>query len=199
MRMKLLLLLATTLLFYTQATEEKKCKFKEYVITDTMASYSDTQTACKNMEGEMASEDLKESENAKKAERVFKNFRQNVGGNSVWIGSTVEDFDQPADANTNKFIFSDGTDSCSDLSFVKWKEGEPAYDYAGIHKCVMITKMNTNDKMWADMCSATALGLCKTYECENSESERSRANLPVFALFMACSLFKTFYANGIDF
>ena len=37
-----------------------ECKFKEYVITDTMASYSDTQTACKNMEGEMASEDLKD-------------------------------------------------------------------------------------------------------------------------------------------
>ena len=49
-------------------------------------------------------------------------------------------------------------------------------------------------------------GLCKKFEnCEdensaNSESERSRANFPVFALFMACSVFKTFYALvGIDF
>ena len=45
-----------------------------------------------------------------------------------------------------------------------------------------------------------AFGLCKTYEkCKDensasSESERSRANLPVFALFLACSVFKTFYA-----
>jgi len=194
MRMKLLLLLATTLLFYTQATEEKKCKFKEYVITDTMASYSDTQTACKNMEGEMASEDLKDSDNAKKAELVFKTFRQNFGYSPIWLGITVVDINQPADVNTNKFAFSDGTDPSSDLSFVPWSKGEPDYGSNGAFRCAMI---DTSGKMVASLCSKDALGLCKTYECEdeaNSESERSRANLPVFALFMACSVFKTFYA-----
>jgi len=197
MRMKLLLLLATTLLFYTQATEEKKCKIKEYFILDDPASYKDAQTACKNLKGEMASEDLKDSENAKNAELVFKNFRQNVGDISIWLGITLQDINQPADVNTNKFIFSDGSDPSSDLSFVSWKDSQPSYGSGGtFNKCIMINK---NDEMQANMCSEDALGLCKTYECENSESERSRANLPVFALFMACSLFKTFYANGIDF
>jgi len=191
MRMKLILLLATTLLFYTQATEEKKCKIKEYVLTETPASYLDTDLACKNLEGEMASEDLKDSENAKKAELAYKTFREKDDSNAVWIGITVVDTNQPADKNTNKFAFSDGTDPSSDLSFLSWNSNEPDYGDNGIYRCALI---NSDNEMASNTCDKTMFGLCKTYECENSESERSRANLPVFALLMACSVFKTFFA-----
>ena len=33
---------------------------KEYVLTDKKQEYSESQNACKNLEGEMASEDLKD-------------------------------------------------------------------------------------------------------------------------------------------
>ena len=82
-------------------------------------------------------------------------------------------------------------------------------DYSDENKrCSVIFKSDNIEKMGSIHCGGVAngYGLCKTYEkCEdedaaNSESERSRANLPVFTLFTACSVFKTFYALvGIDF
>ena len=154
------------------------------------------------------------SENAEKAKAVVKAFREKEVVNRfsfIWLGITVEDINQPSDESTNSFVFSDGT-KFDDSNFVfRWMAdtmagGHPNYSDKDI-RCTIV-KDESGEVMMSTFCSggANAHGLCKTYEkCEdensaNSESERSRANLPVFALFMACSVFKTFYALvGIDF
>jgi len=202
--MKLLILLATSLLFYTQATEEKKC-IKEYVLTDSEATFSDSQSACENFEGEMASEDLKDSENAAKAQAAINAFRENRSNKFkyVWLGITIGKENELLDATKNPFVFSDGTEF-NDSNFVfRWRTGgvmdpdQPDYSDAS-NRCSTILNDGTGEKMTAYYCVASAHGLCKTYqECEdsaNSESVRFRANSPVFALFTACSVFKTFHA-----
>jgi len=57
--MKLVLFLATTLFFYTQATKEKKC-IKEYVLTESVGLFYGSQNDCRILKGDMASEDLKD-------------------------------------------------------------------------------------------------------------------------------------------
>jgi len=207
--MKLLILLATSLFFYTQATAEKKC-VKEYKITESEGAFTASQEACKNLEGDLASDDLKDSENAKKAQDVINTFRQIKEDNKymmIYLGITVGDIFQDSDKNTNHFVFSDGTKfDDTDFAF-KWStvemEVQPNYKDKS-YKCTMIYKDKNAEVMVSNTCDGSVYGLCKTYqECEdensaNSDSERSRANLPVFALFMACSVFKTFYV-GIEF
>jgi len=199
----LLLLLTTTLLFYTQATEEKKC-IKEYVLTDKKQEYSESQNACKNLEGEMASEDLKDSENAKKAEAAVKTFRE-TDTNLIWLGIAVEDINEAPHETNNPFKFSDGTD-VDDSNFIyKWEKNTMAGNhpvYKDEWRCTILAQSRETEVMATFNCDGVgvAFGLCKIYEkCKDensasSESERSRANLPVFALFLACSVFKTFYA-----
>ena len=127
----------------------------------------------------------------------------------IYLGITVDDIFQDSDKNTNHFVFSDGTKfDDTDFAF-KWStvemEVQPNYKDKS-YKCTMIYKDKNAEVMVSNTCDGSVYGLCKTYqECEdensaNSDSERSRANLPVFALFMACSAFKTFYALvGNDF
>ena len=128
----------------------------------------------------------------------------------IYLGITVDDILQASDKSTNPFVFSDGTKfDDTDFAF-KWttnREGQDHPDYSDTsNRCSMIIKRENAEVMVSSYCQYNLYGLCKTYqECEdensaNSESERSRANLPVFALFMACSVFKTFYAlDGPDF
>ena len=96
----------------------------------------------------------------------------------------------------NPFVFSDGTDVDDSNFMYKWSQDEP-YDDSFNYKCSIIYNDGTDELINSENCGESAHGLCKTYEkCNsvNSESEQSRANFPVFALFMACSVFKTFYA-----
>jgi len=213
--MKLLLLLATTLFFYSQATEEKKCPIKEYVLTKNALDFTGILNECKKLEGELASEDLKDSDNAEKAISAYDTFRENnLGG--IWLKIAVTDLNKPS-SKTNPFIFSDGTEFDFDDSGFAFdvNDGEPNYAYDGIFKCL---KFHGSGKLVSKDCRTLSYGLCKKYEkCEdededesedenededsaNSEFEPFRTNFPVFALFMACSVFKILYALvGIGF
>jgi len=201
--MKLIILLATSLLFFTQATKEKKC-VKEYVIPESEGTFKTLQEACKNLEGDLASDDLKDSENAEKAQAAINTFRQTAQYAKIWLGITVGNENELPDATKNPFVFSDGTEF-DDTDFVfRWVTGGEGPDqpiYSTDERCSTIFRGDgTDEKMTAYACEAFVFGLCKTYQkCEdensaNSESVRSRANLPVFALFTACSVFKAFHA-----
>ena len=147
------------------------------------------------------------SENAEKAQSAINTFRQistNNQNSNIWVGITVDDINQPSDKNANYFAFSDGS-VFDDTNFVfKWYVvmGTDQPDYSNTdRRCSVINKVKNDEKMGVSYCGggASGYGLCTYKKCEdenlaNSESERSRANLPVFALFMACSVFKTFYA-----
>jgi len=190
-----LVLLATTLLFYTQATETKKCSFN-YEVTENIAQFSESKTACEKLNGELASEDLKDSENEEKAQLAVKKFRENTPqGNlkAIWLGISSKNMKSPLDKSTNGLIFSDGTDFDNRGFPYEWDVQEPDYTSGGVFKCV---KLKPSGKMGTDRETAEQFALCRIEEeCEDasSESERSRANLSVFALFMACGVFKTFF------
>ena len=106
----------------------------------------------------------------------------------------------------NPFIFSDGTEfDFDDSGFVfDVKDSEPDYENSRIYKCL---RLNSSGKLVSEDCGTPSYGLCKKYEkCEdetededsaNSEFEPFRAKLPVFAFFMACSVFKILYALGV--
>ena len=131
----------------------------------------------------------------------FRQIKEDNKYTMIYLGITVGDILQDSDKNTNHFVFSDGTKfDDTDFAF-KWREGPDHPDYSDTsNRCSMLYKPLNADVMVSSNCDRKVYGLCKTYQdCEdensaNSESERSRANLPVFALFMACSVFKTFYA-----
>ena len=101
--------------------------------------------------------------------------------------------EEAAHETNNPFAFSDGTE-IDESSFVwNWDENEPDFnDGKGDLKCVYLMQ----DKMATDKCeTAKYSALCRIEEkCEDasSKSERSRAKLPVFAVFILCSIFKTF-------
>ena len=104
--------------------------------------------------------------------------------------------EEAAHPTNNPFAFSDGTE-IEESSFVwNWDESEPDYnDGKGDYKCVYL---NGKGKMKADECErANAYALCRIEEdCvdASSESVRSRAKLPVFAVFVLFSIFNTFSA-----
>jgi len=192
-----LILLAITLLFYTQAKETKKC-IKEYVITENKKISSQSKDDCKTLQGEIASEDLKDSENAKKAQLAIEKFRETSQDSSqTWLGITAKNVENAAHETNNPFAFSDGTE-IDESSFVwSWGEYEPDYnDGQGNLKCVYLNTQN--EQMATDECDgelAEYHALCRIEEdCvdASSESERSRANLSVLAVFILCGIFKTF-------
>jgi len=154
-------------------------------------------TACDELNGIIASEDLKDSENAEKAEVAIKTFRGESDANklsSIALGITAKDVNKPLDENDNNFAYSDKTDFDVSSFPYKWYENGPDYD-ASEYKCVHLR----GDEVIANYLCASLLAnaLCFVEEdCEvaNSDSERSRLNLPVFVLFMAGSVFKIVFA-----
>ena len=101
---------------------------------------------------------------------------------------------KPLTENDNDFAYSDGTDFDVSSFAYKWIDNDPDYDYdGGKYKCVYL---RGDGKITNYECvRLTGNALCFVEEdCANSDSERSRLNLPVFALFMAGSVFKTFFA-----
>ena len=115
----------------------------------------------------------------------------------LWVHASSEDENANA-SDSNPFVFSDGTQVEDTNTLIKWSgPEEPEYDPDA--KCVCLAAKrhqtgNYNDNL-ATLCKMES-------ECEEEEekcpmnngSDRSRANLPVFALFMAGSVFKAFYA-----
>ena len=117
----------------------------------------------------------------------------------MWLGITAKNMDEAAHETNNPFAFSDGTE-IDESSFVwSWGESEPDYNNGvGDYKCVYVNPQN--GKMATDKCDSEVVkyrALCRIEgDCvdASSESERFRANLPVLAVFVWCSIFKTFTA-----
>ena len=97
--------------------------------------------------------------------------------------------------NDNNFAYSDGTDFDVSSFPYKWNDNYPDYaSWGGYYNCVLL---RGDEKITNYLCvDLQANALCfveKDCEVSNSDSERSRLNFPVFALFMAGSVFKTFF------
>merc|ERR1719354_74168 len=86
----------------------------------------------------MASEDLKDSENAKVAKQAIDEYQKEDHGTMIFLGITVKKPDQTPNEDTNPFVFSDGTNfDFDDENFVyPWASGGPGYD--DIYKCAYV-------------------------------------------------------------
>jgi len=189
-----LFVVLTALLFYTKATETKECQ--SYVITEKEDEIPNLIEACKALNGKMASEDLKDSENAKAAKKVVDEYHNKGQSTELYLGITVKEPEQPPNKDTNPFVFSDGTNfDIDNKNFVyPWASGVPSYN--DIYKCAYV---DTDKKIWDNNCDSTGKALCFIV-CPSSGSESSRKNFPLFALFVAGSVFNAFYAlAGLDF
>ena len=139
------------------------------------------------------------SYNANKTKATIVAYREETNyENPIWLEIRVNNMANDAHAQFNPFAFSDGTVLYdSDFAF-KWYKNKPNYDEGDQKKCVLITKDLT---LYADECSVPGKPLCKIVEkCEdeistNSKSDRSRVHSPVFALFLAISVLKFFFAQ----
>jgi len=187
-----LVLIATALLFYTQATETKEC----YAVTETKQNFEKSNDACKKLNGKVASEDLLDSENAGKAIKAIAALSAGLDSgppDSIWLGISARNMDQELSEADNPFSFSDGTkvDDSDFNMLLKWQCKRPQY-LEPSYKCAYIY---SNGKLSHYECSLEAFALC-TVACEDasSGSELSRANSSVFALFAAASVLKAFYA-----
>jgi len=184
----------TALLFYTKVTETKECQ--SYVVTEKEDKIENLKAACKALNGKMASEDLKDSENAKVAKQAIDEYQKEDHGTMIFLGITVKKPDQTPNEDTNPFVFSDGTNfDFDDENFVyPWASGGPGYD--DIYKCAYV---ETDKKIWENSCDSTGKALC-FIDCPSSGSESFRENFPLFAFFVAGSVFNAFYAlTGLDF
>jgi len=184
-----LVLLATTLLFYSQVIETKDCL--NYEITSSLLNIEAALAECEKLEGVLASEDLLDSENMEKAAFAINKFRsENSGDDAVWVDIASQD---PASkpSGSNPYVFSDRTEVKDTNMLIKWaKPDQPIYH--DTDKCAELSSRGLKTKS----CLSSNNGLCrKVVECSsNSGSNLSRANLPVFALFMTGGVFKAFYA-----
>jgi len=188
-----LIIVAITLLFYTQAKETKKICPK-YEFTEQINEYENIKAACEPLNGVIASEDLKDSQNAEKAKQAISKFREEYGNNNIALGITAKDLDKQLNENDNNFVFSDGTNFDEGGFAFQWGDDQPTYGVGGAFRCAFVNK---DGKLENIHCGYDAHALCYIEECEeaSSGSERSlSANLPVFALFTAASVFKTFFA-----
>ena len=114
------------------------------------------------------------------------------------LGIQSKDENAAASAE-NPYAFSDGVEMNNDEILLKWADPQPNYK-DGAYKCVNVVE----GRLYTGSCDFEYKVLCKmgTNEEESttvpspgsSKSDRSRANLPVFALFLAVSIFKTCYA-----
>jgi len=184
--MNLFLTLAA-LLFYTKATETKECP--KYVLTEEADGLEELKSACDALNGKIASEDLKDSENSKAAKVVVDEFRVKDGETLIFLGITVRNPEQTPDMDTNPFVFSDGTDS-NDAALFEWAEEEPTYDEEA--KCAGF--LDHTSQIYELECDDAGRTLCFV-DCPNSGSERSRKNFSLFALFVAGSVFNAFHSG----
>ena len=108
----------------------------------------------------------------------------------LWVRVLSEDDTSDPSEQDNPFVFSNGTVVEETNALIKWQKDEPRYDVS--FSCVRLAAGGLK----TSSCSASLATLCKVKsECEekcpmNNGSDRFRANLPVFAIFMA--VFKAF-------
>ena len=111
----------------------------------------------------------------------------------IWLGISVGDMNENLSEADNPLSFSDGTkvDDSDYNMLLKWFCGQPEYTDPS-YKCGYLYN---NGRLGHSDCDFQEYALC-TVACEDasSGSELSRANLPVFALFAAVSVFKAIYA-----
>ena len=97
----------------------------------------------------------------------------------------------------NPFVFSDGSEFVAEGFFYQWANSFPMY--AEGRDCAFVRSDGTMANYACDMKDVNALCFvaCPSSEDENSAnsgSERSRAKLPLLALFAAGSVFSAFHA-----
>jgi len=189
-----LFVVLSALLFYTKATETKECP--SYEISELKDGFTSLKAACEDLNGKMASEDLKDSENAKAAKEAVDDYRKEDPSTAIFLGISVKEPDQTPNKDTNPFVFSDGKNfDFDDKNFVyQWVEGGPTYDV--VYKCAYL---DSSGEIYETSCDMSGKALCFT-DCPSSGSKSSRKNFPLFALFVAGSVFNAFYAlAGFDF
>ena len=104
-------------------------------------------------------------------------------------------------SDSNPYAFSDGVEVNNTGMLLKWGDQMPYYG-KGFIPCVYLLK----GRLYTQSCNYLKNVVCRIpdencgdtsgdEECpENSKSGRSRVNFPVFAVFLAVSIFKSFYA-----
>ena len=113
----------------------------------------------------------------------------------IWLDVTLRDSSSTG-SDANPFVFSNGAKVEDTNVVIRWDVDQPFYSLN--NHCSYLAAGGLKESGCIDYYAA----LCKTKgKCEeeeecpiNNESGRSRANLPVFALFMAGSVFRAFYA-----
>ena len=138
------------------------------------------------------------SENAEVAKVAIDKFRKTEGDQSakMFLGITARDPKQTPDEESNPFILSDGTEFDDDDfdSFYKWSDSFPLYIDGS--NCAYL---GSDSRIYDASCDYDGVALCYV-ACADSASERSRANLPLFALFVAGSVFKALHVlAGLGF
>jgi len=175
--------MAIALVFYTKATETKECI--SYVVTKTLVGIDKMKEACEELNGVMASEDLKDSENAEKAKLVIDKFREEDPGSQLFFGITARDIKQKPDKARNPFVFSDGTRFNDDGFLYEWVNKWTPY-YIDLRGCVYLEYGNLND----EECDKEGKAFCSIKSaCAESGSKSSRANFPLFAAGSVLSAF----------
>jgi len=115
-----------SLLYFTQASEVKEC-FK-YMVDKFKRAYSPAKDACVAFKGKVASEDLKDSESAKKAIVAVYLFRAKEKDLSpIWLGINSRELGSTPHKKHNPFTFSDGTEFEEKDSTLKWAKNEPDF------------------------------------------------------------------------
>ena len=130
------------------------------------------------------------SENKKKAMLAVGAFRKKDGDSKIFLGITVRDLDySPGLPTDNPFVFSDDT-VFDGSDFFQWADEKPGDGYND--RC---TYLDDDGKIVNYDCDQEGRALCVVEStCANSGSERSRANLSIFALFVAGSAFNALHA-----
>ena len=104
----------------------------------------------------------------------------------IFLGITSKNIEQNPDENDNPFVFSDGA---------KFDDGDFPYDWAANRPMHAIelncVKLYVSGELYEDKCSEESKALCHIGcpKPADSGSELFRANLPLFALFAAGSVF----------
>ena len=121
------------------------------------------------------------------AKLAYDKLREEDSTSDVFIGINVRNTEQTPHETNIPFVFSDGTEFDED-DFLKWTDNTP--EYKGDLKCTLLLDGKVLGKIGDALCDAKGKALCYL-GCTSSASELSRANLPLFAIFVAGGVFNT--------
>ena len=134
------------------------------------------------------------SENAEKARIAVDAFRKDDGDSKIFLGITSRNMNNaPEPPDVNPFVFSDDTVFDGKNFLYQWADTKPGEGY--YERCVYL---GNDGKVSNINCDLEGKALCivdsTCTDPESSGSVLSRANLLLFALFMAGSVFNAFHA-----